>query len=606
MATDTWLRQVTGSWRAPVLDAPPPPPPPEPEPESKSSPLSALTGIWHKHSDLLHNAASLAATTGVTSLLGFAFWTFAARYFSQEAVGYGSAAISAMTLLGTIGMFGLGTVLIGELPQRRFRGGLVASALIVSSVGSLILGVGFVIAAPHFSNRFVEISGTPSRMLLFAVGVALTGATLVFDEATIGLLRGGLQLSRNLTFSIVKMAVLPAAAVVLHDMFGVGIILAWVVGTAVSIIPTAIQLRIGGTNIMPRPDWGVMRGLGRTTMAHNWLNLAIGVPQTLIPVLVTVVVSPAANAAFYVAWMLSSFLFVVPTHLSTVLYAVASADPKVIAKKLRFVLRLSVYIGVPAMVILWFAAGPALSIFGKNYAAEATVPFQLLILGYLPALPKTQYIAVCRAAGRVTRAAVILTIASTCEMAAVVIGGRMDGLVGLTAGLLVISIAEGLITAPAVFRTALGHGRHRRGAAAAEAPAGIARTRAAGGQPVSAPRPVTRSFPTVVPVTAPQRVLRSAAGPQPRFVPIEDLNLAAQKARERERRQEVGLAVLMSLATTDPFRIPSRAHQAAPTFSFGPAEQLEDDTAPPEPPQPRRPEPPRRRKPPADLWADKV
>jgi len=234
------------------------------------------------------------------------------------------------------------------------------------------------------------------------------------------------------------------------------------------------------------------------------------------------------------------------------------------------------------------------------------VPFQLLILGYLPALPKTQYIAVCRAAGRVTRAAVILTIASTCEMVAVVIGGRMDGLVGLTAGLLVISIAEGLITAPAVFRTALGHGRHRRGAAAAEAPAGIARTRAAGGGPVAAARPATRSFPTVVPVTAPQRVVRPAAGPQPRFVPIEDLNLAAEKSRERERRQEVGLAVLMSLATTDPFRIPSRAHQAGPTFSFGPAEQLEDDIAPPEPPQPRRPEPPRRRKPPADLWADKV
>ncbi|HEY2280636.1 MAG TPA: MATE family efflux transporter, partial [Streptosporangiaceae bacterium] len=315
----------------------------------------------------------------------------------------------------------------------------------------------------------------------------------------------------------------------------------------------------------------------------------------------------AANAAFYVAWMLSSFLFVVPTHLSTVLYAVASADPKVIAKKLRFVLRLSVYIGIPAMAILWFAARPALSIFGKHYAAEATVPFQLLILGYLPALPKTQYIAVCRATGRVARAAVILTIASTCEMAAVVIGGRMDGLTGLTLGLLVISIAEGLVTAPAVFRTALGHGRHRRGAAAAEAPAGIARTRAAGGTPVSGARPaMTRSFPTVVPVTAPQRVVRPAAGPQPRFVPIEDLNLAAEKSRERERRQEVGLAVLMSLATTDPFRIPSRAHQAGPTFSFGPAEQLEDETAPPAPPPPRRPEPPRRRKPPADLWADKV
>src|SRR6201996_4319016 len=363
-----------------------------------------------------------------------------------------------MTLLGTVGMFGLGTVLIGELPQRRTRGGLVASALIVSGVGSLILGVGFVIAAPHFSNRFVEISGTPGRMLLFAVGVALTGATLVFDEATIGLLRGGLQLSRNLTFSIVKMAALPVGAFVLHDMFGVGIILAWVLGTLASVIPTAIQLKVTGTKIMPKPDWGVMRGLGKTTMAHNWLNLAIGVPATLIPVLVTVVVSPAANAAFYVAWMLSSFLFVVPTHLSTVLYAVASADPSVIAKKLRFVLRLSFLIGLPAMAALWFGAHFALGIFGKHYAAQATLPLQLLILGYLPALPKTQYIAVCRAAGRITRAAIILTVASVLEMAAVVVGGMHGGLVGVTLALLVVGTAEGLVTAPAVFRTALGAG----------------------------------------------------------------------------------------------------------------------------------------------------
>ena len=616
MTTDTWLRQVTGSWRAADPYAPPPPPPPPP-PEAKGGPFAALTNIWRKHADLLHNAASLAATTGVTSVLGFAFWTFAARYFSQTAVGYGSAGISAMTLLGTVGMFGLGTVLIGELPQRQSRGGLVASALIASAIGSLILGIVFCVAAPHLSSKFVEITGSPARMLLFAVGVALTGATLVFDEATIGLLRGGLQLSRNLTFSIVKMAALPIGAFLLHDAFGVGIILAWVLGTVVSVIPTAIQLRMGGTKIMPRPDWGVLRGLGKTTMAHNWLNLAIGVPATLIPVLVTLVVSPAANGAFYVAWMLSSFLFVVPTHLSTVLYAVASAAPQIIAQKLRFVLRLSALIGVPAMAVLWFGSHLFLSIFGKHYAADATWPLRLLILGYLPALPKTQYIAVCRAAGRVTRAAVILTISSVAQLASVVVGGQHDGLIGVTVGLLVVGIIEGLITAPAVFRTAMGRapsapasravagsGRHRRGLEVADVPA----ARTAEGRPVPvARRPGTRQFPTVVPVTSPQRIVR-AQGPQPRFVPIEELRAAQERARERERKQEVGLAVLMSLATTDPFRIPSRAHQAGPTFSFGPAGELDDDTPPPGTTDPRRqpPRPPRPRKTPADMWADKV
>ena len=40
-------------------------------------------------------------------------------------------------------------------------------------------------------------------------------------------------------------------------------------------------------------------------MIHNWLNLAITVPWMLLPVLVTVTVSAAANAAFYAAWTLN-------------------------------------------------------------------------------------------------------------------------------------------------------------------------------------------------------------------------------------------------------------------------------------------------------------
>jgi len=61
-----------------------------------SSLRTAAAGAWTRHKDLLTNAASLLATTGVTSVLGFAFWAFAAREFSPQAVGYGSAAVGAM------------------------------------------------------------------------------------------------------------------------------------------------------------------------------------------------------------------------------------------------------------------------------------------------------------------------------------------------------------------------------------------------------------------------------------------------------------------------------------------------------------------------------
>ena len=409
---------------------------------------------WHRHRDLLSNTSSLVATTGVTSAMGFVYWAVAARLLPQQAVGYGSAAVAAMTLLGTIGMFGLGTVLIGELPKRRRRAGLVSAALLAAGLGSLLLGLGFAIAAPLIDGRFTGIVGAAGQAALFTIGVAVTGMSLVFDQATIGLMRGGLQLTRNIAFALAKLLLLPAAAYLLHDGLGAGVTLSWVAGLILSLIPVAIRLRRSGRPALPRPDWGVLRGLGRTAMAHNWLNLAIQVPLSLIPVLVTVVVSPSANAAFYAAWMICNFLYIIPVHLSTVLFAVAAADPGALAAKLRFVLRLSLLIGLPGMAALALAAHPALSLFGAGYARAATVPLWLLVLGYVPSLPKVYYIAVCRAAGKVSRAAVVLTGFAAVEVAAAAVGGMTGGLIGLSVGLLSVSVVEGLATAPAVLRVA--------------------------------------------------------------------------------------------------------------------------------------------------------
>jgi O-antigen/teichoic acid export membrane protein len=434
----------------------------------------SVTAAWRRHRDLLHNVSTLVATTSITAVLGFAYWAVAARLFDQRAVGYGSAAVSAMTLIGTIGMLGMGTVLIGELPRRTQRAGLVSAALITSGLGSLILGLIFAVAAPHVSARFGYVSGTLVQAALFVAGVTLTGVSLVFDQATIGLLRGGLQLSRNAVFAAVKLLVLPAAAVILHDQFGTGILLAWVAGTAVSLIPVAIRLRATDSPVLPRPDWAVLRGLGPNALAHNWLNLSITIPLTLIPVLATVVVSPAAGAAFYAAWTLSGFLKIVPTHLSTVLFALAAADPAVIARKLRFTLRLSLLIGLPGMVILGLGAHLALSAFGPSYARAATVPLELLVISYIPSIPKTHYMAVCRATGRIPRAAAILSAAAVAEVTAAVAGGESDGLKGLALGLLAVYILEGLVTTPPVLRAALGRGRHRHASGRDRQEAGLA------------------------------------------------------------------------------------------------------------------------------------
>lgn len=430
------------------------------------SPAGSATDVvvpsWRRNQEILRNVATLVGTTGVTALLGLAFWAVAAHLFSQEAIGYAAATTSAITLLGEIGMFGLGTLLNAELPRQRARASLVSASMLTAGVASLLIGLAFVLAAPHVSVTLKNSSGTLIGGLIFTAGVILTATTFVFDAATIGLLRGGLQLTRNFGFAAAKLVMLPVAAYVIGDQFGTAIALAWVAGTAASVIPVAAWLWWRGSHIFARPDWHVLRSMGRAVAAHNWFNIAATAPTLLAPVLVAVVVSPSANGAFYAGWVMAGILFILPTHLSTVLVAAAATDLRALSSKLRFTLTVSFVLGVPGMVALGLGGHIALSIFGRSYAQDATLPLSLLVLAYVPMIPRTHYVAICRTLDKVARAAAFSTGVGFMELAAIVLGAKWDGLVGLSVMLVAVRYLTGAAVTPAVLQSALGRGRHRR------------------------------------------------------------------------------------------------------------------------------------------------
>jgi O-antigen/teichoic acid export membrane protein len=478
----------------------------------RTSLRAAVKALWSRNQDILANAVSLLGTTGITSLVGFAYWNVAARLFSQQAVGYATAAVSVIMLLSAVGMFGLGALLMGDLPKRSNRAGLISAVVLASGLGSLVLAVGFIVVVPHLSTHFADITGSTGRAALFCAGVSLTAMVLVLDEATIGLLRGGLQLTRNITFVVVKLVALIGAAAVIHDAFGLGILASWVVAIPVSLLPVAVWLRIHHEPVLPKPNWGVLRSLGKTAAVQNWISQASQAPALLIPVLVASIVAPSVNAGFFAAWSISYVLIVLPSHLSTVLFAVGSADTQVIARKLRFSLRMSVLLGIPGMIILGLGAHWILGIFGAGYARVATVPLQLLVLAYPPTIPKLFFVAVCRARGELTRTGTVLTVFAVMEVGGAVIGCLRGGLVGLSAALLVVAVIEAVITIPTVARATITYGRHRRAA-----------------MQVAGAGPSGTSAPAARPELAGSRASRSAV--------------------TKEERQLVALAVLMSVSS---------------------------------------------------------
>jgi O-antigen/teichoic acid export membrane protein len=407
---------------------------------------------WHGQSALLGTTASLLATTGITTVLGLAFWWVAAHMVPLAAVGYGSAAVSAMTLVGTFGMAGLNTVLIARLARRPADAeGLLAAALWASAAISTALAAGFWLVACVLDPRIAPYLRPAPDAALFIAGSAITGATLVLDEALLGMLGGSPQLWRNTGFAVGKLIVLAGLVVLWHDKLGTPILAAWTVGTALSLIPVAILVRRRGVRLLVRPQWRALRRLGRASVSNTWLNNALQIPVLAMPMLVTGLLKGADGGAFYVASTVVMIGVMLPYHFTTALYAASATDPGGLTAKLRLTIRICMFGGLVGVPLVIVCAHPLLELFGPQYAARASVPLQLMILGYFGSVLKNHYIALCRISGRITRAAVFATVALAVRMAAATAGAITGGLVGLSVALLVVMCAEGVYAMPTLW-----------------------------------------------------------------------------------------------------------------------------------------------------------
>jgi O-antigen/teichoic acid export membrane protein len=394
---------------------------------------------------LFGNAATMAGTTLVTSLLGVAFWWLAAREFPRAAVGIGGAAVSAMTLIGFVATVGLGTLLMGELPRMRARHrSLISASVAVSGATGAVLGLAFAFIAPLIAPDLDPLSSTPMAVVAFAAGVGLTAAAFVLDQALIGLLRGGLQLWRNIVFSVVKLLALALVALVVAEAGGEWIYGAWTVGIALSMLMLIRFYRRRGGDPR-RPDFAALREMRVPAATHHAFNLALRTPELVLPIIVVVFLSASTNASFYIAWMIAGFLFVVPLSLSTVLYAIGSADTARLGERFRLTTWVSIGLGAVANVVLLVLGGPLLEIFGSEYADDATTALSILALGVFPETVRTQYVAVHRIERRIGRALPIVWGGTILEAIGGVVGALAGGLNGVAIGWLAAVCVEALV-----------------------------------------------------------------------------------------------------------------------------------------------------------------
>jgi glycosyltransferase involved in cell wall biosynthesis/O-antigen/teichoic acid export membrane protein len=407
------------------------------------------------NSTMLVNAGALIGTAAVTSALGFVYWWLAARWFLPETVGTASASVSLMMLLGTACMFGLGTLLITELPRQPDKvEPLISTALITVGIAGACVGFLFVCIAPYVSSAFQPLKASIGDMLIFAAGVSLTAISQVLDQALVGLLRGRQQLWRNTLFAVVKLAALVAVGLWLSDRGEMGIYATWVFSNFIS-LGVLVILAFPKKHWSVRnylPQWKLLRKLGWRALEHHFLNLTVRAPSLLLPVLVTTFLSARMNAWFYVSWMIVSSVIMVSVSFTIVLHAMTSAQQSILGQKARLTICIGLAASLLANVVLQLGSKEALGLFGNRYAIEASASLRILILATLPIIITTHYVSICRVQDKIVKAMSGTLLGGLLELGLATLGAHLAGLLGLSLGWVIAVYIEAAFMFPTVYR----------------------------------------------------------------------------------------------------------------------------------------------------------
>lgn len=407
--------------------------------------IATATRQIRSNSVVLRNSAFMSLGSASAAVLGFVYWWLAARSFPAAAVGTQSALISAMTFVGLLGEAGFGTMLVGEALGQGNRAAPMIAAAVLAGMGATLI-----LALPIGGLLFYYAWMTLPITALFVLGCALTGISFVVDGALIGLLHGRWQLYRNMLLAVLKPGLLLVAVGMTHD--GTAIMLTWIVGLSVSLAVVCWHPPIRRVLISTSPNFRSLWSRMSAVMRHHALNLAAAAPTLIMPLVVSVCVGPAVNAAFYVGWMVLFVGSLVPASLTTVLFAVNTVDPALQPQRLRLSFVLSLGFSVVVAATLALFADHILGLFNPAYPALAGSAVRLIGLGLLGIAVKQHYILLMRMRGSMLTAALWLGAGACLEICLATAGGVAGGVDWLSVGWLVAVTVQVAFLLPPVLR----------------------------------------------------------------------------------------------------------------------------------------------------------
>ncbi|MFC9245558.1 lipopolysaccharide biosynthesis protein [Streptomyces sp. NPDC057136] len=337
------------------------------------------------HEPLLRNGHLLATSSLVNAVLGAVFWVLATRWYDDRTVGLNYAAVSAATLLSTIGQLNLSDLLVRFVPAAgRHTRRLVVVCYLAGIVCSVLIAGGFLLLVPILSPG-LDFLLTPVTGLFF---VAYTAGYTIFalqDGALTGVRRPGWVVTENVIFAVVKILLLALAAAL--TLF-TGILISWAGALVVALLVAnffllrrAVPQHEREASQTARPPR--LMGYATADYAGSLFRMA---SYSLVPLVVLNTLGPAYSAYYSLAWIVGYVPYLLATNMGSSMIVEAARAPGQLARHARRVLRHSALLMAAGAAAIFVAAPQFLAFFGPEYAEHGTPLLRLLALSALPNL----------------------------------------------------------------------------------------------------------------------------------------------------------------------------------------------------------------------------
>lgn len=347
--------------------------------------LSAAIARLRRHArdPVYSNGLALVLNAGLGAGLGFVFWMAAARLFDPGALGFGAAVVSAATLAALLGKTGFDAAVVRYVPgaSPRMARKILLYSLVATGTLTALLAVG-VIGLTYGPASSLASLQMPAAAFGFVLLAALTSGAWILDAFFIAEQTARVTLLRNVTFQLVKLALLFATVTVLA---GFAVPFAWAIGVGASFViaflfvPRMIRSRVEDTRV-EKPSRVVV---GKYAAQNYALNVAEFAPGLVLPIIVLEVLGSEANAVFYMAWTIATVGFLASKAVAQSAFAELVRDGPP-APALVKGAKLSLVVLGPFMLVLLVGAELLLGLFGPEYGASASL-LRVLALS-LPAL----------------------------------------------------------------------------------------------------------------------------------------------------------------------------------------------------------------------------